>query len=304
MRELELIRWIRERAPSGEGVRTGIGDDAAVVEGPGGGAMVITTDLLVEGTHFRPGDPPEDVGYKALAVSISDTAAMGCRAAFAVAAAALPAGRGGAYARALLRGVGEAARRHGVALVGGDIAAARDAVAVCSTVVGLPPPGGRPVLRSGARPGEALLVTGRLGGSGAGRHLRFPPRQPEALALVAEYRVGAMIDVSDGLSTDAGHLARESGVRLILDPGRIPVSEAARETPDPLASALHDGEDFELLFTLSAAEAERAAAAGLAGTPVTRIGEVREGRPGVWFRYDDGREEPVPEGGYEHFRDG
>jgi thiamine-monophosphate kinase len=169
-------------------------------------------------------------------------------------------------------------------------------------VVGEAPAGEGPVRRSGARPGDLLFVTGTLGGSIHGRHLRFRPRQDEALELVRERTVTAMIDLSDGLSSDAAHIARESGVRILVDAASVPVSEEVARGSEPLRHALNDGEDFELLFTVPADHAAGLAEAGLAGTPVTRIGRVAAGSPGVFLVVGEDREEPLADGGFEHFR--
>jgi thiamine-monophosphate kinase len=305
MREFDLIEWIRERAHRLPPAALGIGDDAAIVDCGPGGRAVVSTDLVLEGTHFLESDDPFAVGWKSLAVSVSDLAAMGCRSLAAFLAVGLRRDRGENYARRLLEGALALAGDMGVALAGGDTTESRGGVVVCSTVVGAPPPGGTPVLRSGARPGEVLMVTGSLGGSLAGRHLRFVPRQAEALALVAGGPVGGMIDISDGLSSDAGHLARESGVTLVVEAARVPVSAAAAAAMDgrpALQHALDDGEDFELLFTVPADRAEALSRHGLTGTPVAAIGRAETGPAGVRIRYPDGREEPLRAGGYEHFR--
>lgn len=300
MKEFELIRWIAEQTPPGDGLVNGIGDDCAVLELPGGETIVVTTDMLIEGTHFRSGDAPEDIGYKAIAVSISDVAAMGCRSLHAFLAVGLPGGFADSFAKGLLRGALQAAGRFGVSLAGGDTTASPGGLSICSTLIGAPPAGRSPVLRSGATAGQSVLVTGRLGGSLAGRHLRFVPRQNEALELVAHYPVGAMIDLSDGLSSDARHVAQRSGVRLRLNGDRIPVSEDVR-SEDPVLAALNDGEDFELLFTAAAPDARDLQRTGLAGTPVTIIGEVVSGTPGVTLVKADGDETELAAGGYEHF---
>jgi len=300
LKELELIHWIAERAPSAAGLATGIGDDCAVLDCPGGGCVVVTTDMLLEGTHFSADDSPEDVGYKAVAVSISDVAAMGCRSLHAFLAVGLPAVADSALARGLFDGAVAAANRFGVSLAGGDTTRSPGGLSICSTLVGAPPEGRTPILRSGARPGQALAVTGDLGGSLSGHHLRFVPRQTEALQLVEEYAVGGMIDLSDGLSSDAWHLARMSGVRLRLFADRIPISPRA-SAADPLGAALNDGEDFELLFTVASEECARLSGAGLAGTPITIIGEVLAGTPGVTLVDSSGRETDLKAGGYEHF---
>jgi thiamine-monophosphate kinase len=304
MKERDLIRFVRERCPPGPGVLTGIGDDAAVIEGPGGEPLVITTDLLVEGTHFRSTDDPEQIGRKALAVSVSDIAAMGCAPKAAVLAVAFRPEQSEDFARAVLAGVTAVAREFAVPLVGGDTTMTSGPAVLVSTVVGGPPEGGRPVLRSGATAGEKVLVTGRLGGSLSGRHLVFPPRLPEALELVEIARPGALIDLSDGLSTDAGHVATASGVGIRIVADRIPVSAAALDAGDertPLDHALSDGEDFELLFTLPADAAARVARAGLAGTEVNVVGDIIEGPARVLIVGADGKEEVLRAGGYEHF---
>jgi len=299
MKERELIRRIRERIPGGEGLRVGIGDDAAVFDG--GGRLVVTTDMLVEETHFRRDDAPRAVGRKALAVSLSDVAAMGCRPIGAVLAVALRAEQSDDYALALIDGVADLAAEYGVPLMGGDTTATTGPAVLASTVFGRAPEGGEPVLRSGAKPGQSVLVTGSLGGSRSGRHLTFTPRVDEALELVAQFRPGAMIDLSDGLSTDAAHVAAESGVRIRLSADRIPVADAARDG-DPLTRALSDGEDFELLFTLDESAAREVERTGLAGTPVHIVGEVLAGEPGVVLATADGRERVLRPEGYEHFR--
>jgi thiamine-monophosphate kinase len=299
MKERELIRRIRERIPSAPGVLVGIGDDAAVFEAHG--RLVVTTDLLVEQTHFRSDDPPYDVGWKALAVSLSDIAAMGCRPIGAVLAVALRDEQSDDYALSLIDGVADLATEFGVPLMGGDTTATVGPAVLTSTVFGRAPEGRDVVLRSGARPGQSVLVTGALGGSLAGRHLRFVPRLAEAQELCERFRPGAMIDLSDGLSTDASHIAAESGVHIRLFAGRVPVADAAGPD-DPLGHALSDGEDFELLFTLDAEEARRAESAGLAGTAVRIVGEVIAGNPGVTLVGEDGAERPLGAEGYEHFR--
>jgi thiamine-monophosphate kinase len=301
MKERDLIRLIRDRCPAAPGIRVGIGDDAAVLDGEG--PLVVTTDLLVEGTHFRSDDPPEKVGRKALAVSLSDVAAMGCHPVGAVLAVALRAGQADDWAVRMVEGLVRLAEEFGVPLVGGDTTETTGSATLTSTVFGRPPPGREPVLRSGARAGQRLLVTGSLGGSLAGRHLTFRPRVDEALELVGRATPGALIDLSDGLATDARHLAEESGVGVRIDETLVPVSEAARAAGgDPLHHALTDGEDFELLFTLDPDEAEAVAAGGLAGTAVSVIGWITEGDAEVRLRRRDGSEEALAAEGYEHFR--
>jgi len=194
----------------------------------------------------------------------------------------------------------EAARQMGAPLVGGDIAVAKDATTcITVTAVGTPGPAGF-VLRSGAMFGDAICVTGRLGGSLQGRHLRFSPRINEALHLSQEYDLHALIDISDGLSTDALHLAAASGRGMALRAADIPIAAAAsRGEREPLWHALNDGEDYELLFCLSARQAQRAAREGAAGLEVTVIGTVEESEES-FLLMPDGSRQTLESGGWEH----
>ncbi len=330
--ELDLIRRIRERAGSADlaaGIAISIGDDAAALVPPPGEQLLVTTDVLVEGRHFilagnsvragnsaLAGNPHDDgspqtcasgfdVGWKTLAVSISDIAAMGGRAAWAVLGVALPDGREDAFADALLDGVLACAAEFGVRLVGGDLSGSPGAVFTHATVFGSAR-SEHVVARTGARPGDALCVTGSLGGSGARRHLRPIPRQVEALTLVQGGVPHAMIDLSDGLSTDLLHLLDASGVGARIDADRIPrhpdAAAAARaDGTSALRHALDDGEDFELLFAVSPERATALEADGLAGTPVTRIGSVTTER-GAWLVDSDDHASALERGGHEHFR--
>lgn len=305
--EFELIRAIRERTPpGGEGVALGIGDDCAALRFGADEDVLVTTDLLSEGVHFRTDDPPAEVGWKSLAVSLSDVAAMAGAPRGAVLALALRPEQTGAWADEFLRGLLACAARHGASLVGGDTNAAQGPATICVTLTGAAPRG-RAVRRDGARPGDAIFVTGALGGSIAGRHLRVAPRLAEARALVEGGPVHAMIDVSDGLSSDLGHVLDASGVGAEIDADAIPVHEdalrlAARDGRSPLEHALHDGEDFELCF---AAPAERAAdlvRTGLAGTAVACIGRVTTAREYL-IATRAGRV-PMRRGGHDHFARG
>jgi thiamine-monophosphate kinase len=289
-------------------VRVGIGDDAAVLAVPEGQELLLTTDLLVEGVHFAlDGLRAEDLGWKSLAVSVSDIAAMGGRAAHAVVSVALRPEQTGDFADGLLAGLLRCAERYGVALVGGDTTRSPGPVVVNVALTGFAARG-RAVLRSGARPGDAICVTGALGGSILGRHLRVAPRQDEALLLVQGEEVHAMIDVSDGLSSDLGHVLDRSGVGAELWEDRIPVHEdartlAARDGVAALEHALADGEDYELLFTVGESAARRLEAEGLGGAPVTRIGRVRAERDYVRLAHEGAAvSRPVERKGYDAFR--
>lgn len=299
--ESALIDWIRRRARRGSDVRIGIGDDTALVSSRR--QVLVTTDMLLDGIHFRSNvDPPRRIGWKAMACNLSDIAAMGGRPTVAVVAVGLPKRFPARSTHALLGGLLEAAARFGVRIVGGDTNASRSGVIVAVTLLG--ECDGRPLTRSGARVGDAVCVTGTLGGSILGKHLRFLPRIAEALDLKRHHRIHAMMDVSDGLLLDTSRLARASGVGIALEEARIPVSAAAtrlsrRTGRSPLQHALSDGEDFELLFTLPMGEARRLVEGSRFGGLVSRIGEVV--RSGLHLVGSNGRWRAVRPRGYEHF---
>ncbi len=302
VREGDLIRWIRAETPANDLVLVGIGDDAALVRNLSNSTLV-TTDMLIGGVHFDPASTePNEVGWKGMARNISDIAAMGGRATVAVAAAALPHGFAARDAHTLVLGLLDCAEKFGVRLVGGDVAATAGPLVLTVTLLG-DTCGRQPVLRSGARPGDAILVTGALGGSLLGKHLRFRPRQAEGLLLAEHYTPHAMIDISDGLARDLCHILEESGVGARLVAEHIPIADdacraAAASGRSPLDHALGDGEDYELLFTLDEAAASRLLADQPFEVPVTRIGTITE--RGAAIILPDGAERPLEPKGWEH----
>ncbi|MBI1849222.1 MAG: thiamine-monophosphate kinase [Planctomycetes bacterium] len=300
--EATLVAWMRRHAPKHDGVRIGIGDDAALVRTPP--ATLVTTDMLLDGVHFVWGrDRPAEIGWKAIACNLSDIAAMGGRPEYALVSVGLPSWLAKKDAEALHQGMLRAASRFGVRIVGGDTNASLGGVVVSVTVLGSPT--GRPVTRAGAHVGDAVCVTGSFGGSIRGRHLRFVPRVEEALVLARGWKVHAMMDVTDGLLLDASRLARESRVGIEIDAPRVPIARAARDLArdsgrTPLEHALSDGEDFELLFTLPKAQARRLESHPPFRTRITQIGVVV--RRGLYVRDASGNRTRVEPRGYEHFK--
>jgi thiamine-monophosphate kinase len=307
--ELDLIEYIRSLAASHapEWLQLGIGDDAAVIALPAGDRIVLTTDMLVEGTHFEPPAPPEAVGRKAVARALSDVAALAARPLCVVAAVCFNEGWNRESQRTLCKALWEASMQFSAPLVGGDVSEGDGPLSLTVTALGLPGPKGV-VTRAGAKPGDAVCVTGTLGGSQRGRHLSFTPRIAEAIELAERFDLHAMIDVSDGLSTDVLHVARASGCGIALDAEAIPVSEDALELSrtgeghkDPLRHALNDGEDYELVFCLPERDAKEAAESGVVGTPVSIIGVVKPGKHSFIVR-PGAAPEPLRGGGWEHLR--
>ncbi len=260
-------------------VPVGPGDDCAVVRTPSGDELLITVDQLVAGVHFDASATPDQIARKAVARSVSDIAAMGGRCWFATATALLP--KGYAQGAELFDRVHAHAAAFGCPVVGGDIASGEAPLTLTVTVLGRPHPARGAVLRSGARAGDRVYVTGKLGGSlASGRHLAFEPRVREGAWLCDTLgeRLHAMMDLSDGLGLDADRMARASGVVIELDAGVIPQHA---DCPDWQA-ALSDGEDYELLFTCDPESALPDACPGETpdGTSLRWIGRVLAPEPG------------------------
>jgi thiamine-monophosphate kinase len=258
--EFEYIDWLRKRAPEHPRVAVGPGDDCAVIRTTAGAPWLVTTDMLLEGSHFVLAEAgARRVGRKAIAVNLSDIAAMGGRPVAAVVSVGLPQAGTQQLAEELYLGMRSIADEFGTALAGGDTNSWPGGLAIAVTLLGEPGPQGT-ILRKGARPGDWLMVTGPLGGSLLGKHLDFTPRIREALALQDHAPLHAMIDISDGLAADVNHICEESGCGAVLLADSVPISEAARLMSDsrtPLEHALGDGEDFELAFAVAAADGDR-----------------------------------------------
>ncbi len=294
--EVGVITRLAQRLPRASSVLVGVGDDAAVLRAPRGKALLFASDMLVEGIHFRRRFvAPEWIGWKALAVNISDIAAMGGTPRWAVVSVGLPPATTVRFSDGLTAGLLRCARRFGMSIVGGDTVRAPQVV-IDVAIVGTVDPK-RMTLRSGARPGDAVFVTGRLGGSYAsGRHARFIPRLREVRRLLQQVCVHAMMDLSDGLASDLWQMSRASRVVLQVEAARIPVARAAKT----VTHALMDGEDFELLFTVSPAQAARVPQR-LGACPVTRIGCVSRRGIGAELVERSGRVRPLVPMGFRHF---
>jgi thiamine-monophosphate kinase len=271
--------------------------------------LLFKTDAVVEGIHFAPDTPPASVGHKAIARCLSDIAAMGGRPESAVVTLGLPSERAASWAEAVYSGLTALAAKYRVALVGGETTACPEHAFISVALLGSVD-AGRAVLRSGARSGDAIFVTGELGGSLTGKHLTFEPRLEEAQWLSRQFEIHSMIDLSDGLAEDLRHVLQASGVGAELLAEAVPISRAAKVaarqshgTKSALTAALSDGEDFELLFTVAAADAvpllDQWKAASL-GLPLGCIGRITS-EPGLRLRDRKGVS-PLTQRGYSHFR--
>jgi thiamine-monophosphate kinase len=306
--EFGLIDWVRHRSSSSR-PRTvlGIGDDCAIVRPEPGSDLLVTTDMLMDGRHFRlDRDGAEAVGFKALGVNLSDIAAMAGQPIAAVVAVALPRDSAVAVAQGLHAGMSPLAERFGVDLVGGDTNAWEGPLVVSLTVLG-EATGRGAVRRSGARAGDVVCVTGPLGGSLLGRHLRPEPRIFEALALNTSAPLHALIDISDGLASDLGHILDESGgLGALIDAGAVPIHPDAlvlgrTDGHSGLDHALNDGEDFELAVVLAPEDAARLLASPPAPARLHRVGVITA-EPGLRLRQEDGSITHIEPRGFDHLR--
>lgn len=299
--ENEMTAWFAAQSDlPASGFPIGIGDDMAQVC-IDGESVLITTDMLLDGVHFDLQQAgAETVGYKAMAASLSDCAAMATIPLAAVVSVGLPIGFREQQLKELHTGIRRAGDMFECALVGGDLTAWRQDHPLVISVAMLSRPGHcDPLRRSGAKVGDAICVTGSLGGSLAGKHLTFIPRVKEALWLTELVKVNSMMDISDGLSTDLDRLCTQSKVGAMLEADQIPISRQALETDDPLAAALNNGEDFELLFTLDKHACVELLKEWNLSTAITKVGTITDtGR--IEMRYGDGRVAKIEPGGYDH----
>lgn len=312
--EFDLIERFFSRPSRRGDVLLGVGDDAALLEPPSGQAIVAATDTLVEGRHFLAGAPPESIGHQALAVNLSDFAAMGAEPAWALLSLSLPEARE-SWLERFAAGLHGVAAQHGVDLVGGDTV--RGPLVVTIALLGFVEPA-LALRRSGAKPGDGVYVSGWPGEAAAGLAAlqngatlvaddrlvrRYQYAQPRiALGRALRGHATAAMDVSDGLLGDLGKLCKASGVGARIDLERLPVSSelAARHAPQACERfVLHGGDDYELLFTLPAARAPGLEAELSRTCALTRIGEIEAG--GVVRCLRGGAPAGVTGGGYDHF---
>jgi thiamine-monophosphate kinase len=323
--ELALIRTIRRQAariPAPANLRLGMGDDCAILRPRPGHEICVTTDLTLEEVHFRRDwHPPESVGHRCLARGLSDLAAMGATPVGVFLSLALPPQLPRGWLDGFLRGFLALAAHHHAPLAGGDTAASASGTIAADIVAVGEVPAGTALLRSGARPGDALYVTGSLGGSAAElRSLSRKPRQfrhiprtapghphlyPEPRLAIGRRLRGlahAVLDLSDGLSTDLTHLCEQSGVVAVVEESLLPIDPLARAFPDALELALHGGEDYELLF---AAGPHARVPRSIGGVPIHRIGLISKAQrrtPRIVLNLRHGQTLSLTAAGWQHFK--
>lgn len=305
--EAEFVRWLAERIPKHTDVPIGIGDDAAVLCPE---TTVVTSDMLTEGVDFLLDQvSAERIGHKSLAVNLSDLAAMAAVPIAAIVSLALPRRGADTLARQLYEGILRLADRYDVAIAGGDTNTWDGGLVISITALGRLTERG-PLRRTGAQPGDQILVTGTLGGSLLGKHLDFEPRVRESLQLRQAYELHAGMDISDGLALDLSRLAAASGCGAVLDLDSVPIATAAHErcqrdpsSGTPLEHALADGEDFELVITAATSVADRILAEQpLPDLPITRVGTMIA-ETGLWQTRGDSARVPLVARGFEHQAD-
>ncbi|MFW5915425.1 MAG: thiamine-phosphate kinase [Planctomycetota bacterium] len=311
MSEQDLIEFISGSRPSAPSwLEIDIGDDSAVLNvHQAGGRLVAGTDMLIEGMHYPPGTDLSRAGHKAVARSMSDLAAMAAEPLCNLAAVSFPERTDVPEQKKLVRAIQQTAESLNAPLVGGDIGSGTSQTVVAVTSLGTAPQTGC-VTRSGARPGDAICVTGGLGGSlASGRHLDFRPRVEEALTLVERFEIHAMIDISDGLSTDLLHICESSGVGALIRTDHLPIHPDLREeldereTPEKtlIMRAVNDGEDYELLFCLDPDAARMLDKEGIGNETVSVIGHITE-CPESRLQWKNGKTDILKPGGWEHLK--
>ncbi len=301
--EDEITGWFAQQSKlSPKDFPIGIGDDMAQIR-IGKESVFITTDILLDSVHFDLKKATlKQVGYKAMAVSLSDCAAMATIPVAAVVSVALPESYRTEELKELHSGIICAGDKFGCSLIGGDITCWKNKNPFAISVAMLSRQAeNEPVKRSGAKAGDMICVTGSLGGSGFGKHLEFEPRIKEALKIAQMVTINSMIDLSDGISSDLNRICRQSGAGAVIEAAKIPVSDDALKTDNPLDSALNDGEDFELLFTLSHSDCKKLFDKWDEPLSIHKIGTINQNR-NIQIKMQDGRINILEAKGYDHFR--
>jgi len=296
MNELKFINYLKKTIKHGKDVVCGIGDDAAVINYRSGKYMLFASDMIVEGIHFSKKDTPQDIGWKAVGINISDIAAMGGVPKYIVISASAPGNSGLKILKGIIKGAKKICKAFNINIVGGDTNRGRNLV-IDTAIIGEVEKKCL-VLRSGAKEGDLIFVSGALG-KGVLKNLRMVPRLEEARVLVKQFRINSMCDISDGLFLDLHRLAGASNVGAFIYKSLIPLYSESTSFSD----ALSYGEDFELLFTLSLKEAKKLMRyiGKHEYPPVTLIGEVVSGKKGLNFVGDEGKVTKIRPRGYLHF---
>ena len=290
--EFGLIERFKKRIKTDASVVEGSGDDCAVLKYSKNFYQLFTCDMLVEGVDFRHQENPYLIGRKAIAVSASDIAACAGIPRYCIISIGLPAKASVGFTDKIFQGMLDLANIYKINLVGGDLSSAKSLV-IDASMLGIVEKKNL-VLRSGARTGDIIFVSGPLGGSIKGKHLKFSPRVKEARFLVKNFKINSMIDISDGLAQDLSHILNSSTVGALIYEALIPVSRDARN----LSDALFMGEDFELLFTLSPKEAGRLLKRRLSFRP---IGKILPPKFGLRLMDKQGKQKTLEPKGYRHF---
>jgi len=290
--EFGLIKRMTKQIRTDSSVLKGIGDDCAVIKWTKEKYLLFTTDTIIEGVDFKDKDDPYLIGRKALAINLSDIAACGGIPKYCLVSLALPERTKVEVCDRIYSGINHLAEQYGINIVGGDLSASK-ILTVNISLIGFVEKK-RLVLRSGAKSGDVIFVTGGLGGSISGKHLAFRPRLKEARFLVKNFKINSMIDISDGLVQDLGHILDESKAGAVIYEDLIPINQQARGLQD----ALYSGEDFELLFTLSLKESKKLTRKNPYFIP---IGHIAQKQSGFSLLTKSGRQKKLDIRGFRHF---
>ncbi|UCD54650.1 MAG: thiamine-monophosphate kinase [Candidatus Omnitrophota bacterium] len=295
MKELEFIRYISKKFKAGKPVVKGIGDDCAILDYTKTRYMLLTCDMIIEGTHFSGKATPFQIGWKAVAVNISDIAAMGGIPRYILVSAGIPRNKGAKFLKEIIKGIETISRRFNILLIGGDTNVSRETV-INVTLIGEVEKK-CVITRDGARRGDLIFVTGCLG-EGRVKHLNFLPRLKEARILAKDFKLNSMIDLSDGLAMDLNRLTEAAKVGARVYKSLIPLSDAS----EPLDKAILAGEDFELLFTAPIGESKKLIKrmGRREDLPITLIGEIVDRRFGVQLIQEEGKIKPLKPKGFAH----